>query len=179
MIINQSKKTSKSKEVKKTAIIQFEFTEYIIFVFQGDLSQFDILVKYKKGHLKIRTPKHIHWVVDILMKMQSDNKLTKSFLKQIQKCWNTSIALSSNNFNTLKLLIENGLKSFEIDKYASLDNYGEYPIEFLYVLMQLLVVQEKTNRADAYMFGKIIDELLEDDFDIFTIVSTAGYRGGK
>ena len=57
--------------------------------------------------------------------------------------------------------------------------FGEYDVEFLYVLMQLLSVQEKTNRADAYMFGKIIDELLEAERDIFKIVSTAGYNGRR
>ncbi len=55
--------------------------------------------------------------------------------------------------------------------------YGEYDVEFLYVLMELLAVQEKTNRADAYMFGSIIEQLLEVDRDIFKIVSTAGFRG--
>ena len=50
-------------------------------------------------------------------------------------------------------------------------------MEFLYVLMELLAVQEKTNRADAYMFGSIIEQLLEVDRDIFKIVSTAGFRG--
>ena len=60
-----------------------------------------------------------------------------------------------------------------------MNSYGEYDVEFLLVLMQLLAVQEKTNRADAYMFGKIIEELLEADTNIFKIVSTAGYGGRK
>lgn len=59
----------------KKAIIEFVFTDYIIFVFQGTLSQFDIVIKYKKDRKRIRTPKHIHWVVDILMKMQENERL--------------------------------------------------------------------------------------------------------
>ena len=50
---------------------------------------------------------------------------------------------------------------------------------FLYVLMELLAVQEKTNRKDAYMFGKIIEELLAVDKDIFAIISKAGMKGRK
>ena len=42
----------------KQAIIEFVFTDYIIFVFQGTLSQFDIVIKYKKDGKRIRTPKH-------------------------------------------------------------------------------------------------------------------------
>lgn len=163
----------------KKAIIEFVFTDYIIYVFQGNLSQFDIVIKYKKDRKRIRTPKHIHWVVDILMKMQGNEELTKKYLLAIQNCWNTCAPLSNNDFEALKNLIENGEKDIEIEQYFDLNAFGEYDVEFLYVLMELLAVQEKTNRADAYMFGKIIEELLEADRDIFKIISTAGFGGRK
>lgn len=163
----------------KKAIIEFVFTDYIIYVFQGNLSQFDIIIKYKKDRKRIRTPKHIHWVVDILMKMQGNEELTKKYLSAIQNCWNACVPLSNNDFETLKNLIENGEKDIEIEKYFDLNAFGEYDVEFLYVLMELLAVQEKTNRADAYMFGKIIEELLETDRDIFKIISTAGFGGRR
>ncbi len=163
----------------KKAIIEFVFTDYIIYVFQGNLSQFDIVIKYKKDGKRIRTPKHIHWVVDILMKMQGNEELTKKYLLAIQNCWNTCVPLSNNDFETLKDLIENGEKDIEIEQYFDLNAFGEYDVEFLYVLMELLAVQEKTNRADVYMFGKIIEELLEADRDIFKIISTAGFGGRR
>lgn len=163
----------------KKAIIEFVFTDYIIYVFQGNLSQFDIVIKYKKDGKRIRTPKHIHWVVDILMKMQGNEEVTKKYLFAIQNCWNNCVPLSNNDFETLKALIKNGEKDIEIEKYFYLNSFGEYDVEFLYVLMELLAVQEKTNREDAYMFGKIIEELLEADRDIFKIISTAGFGGRR
>ena len=163
----------------KKAIIEFVFTDYIIYVFQGNLSQFDIIIKYKKDGKRIRTPKHIHWVVDILMKMQGEEKLTKKYLLSIQHCWNTCVPLSNNDFDTLKAIIKNGEKAIKIEQFFHLNRYGEYDVEFLYVLMELLAIQEKTNRSDAYMFGDIIDELLEADMDIFKIISTAGFNGRK
>lgn len=163
----------------KKAIIEFVFADYIIFVFQGELSKFDIIVKYKKDGKRIRTPKHIHWVVDILMKMQADETLAKKYLTAIQNCWNNCAPLTDNNFYTLKALIENGENDIEIEQYFSLNAFGEYDVEFLYVLMELLAVQEKTNRADAYMFGKIIEELLKPDRDIFKIISAAGFGGRR
>ncbi len=54
---------------------------------------------------------------------------------------------------------------------------GEYPIDFVLILLLLLMIQEKTNRADAYMFKHILDELLKDNMDIFSIVSTSTFRG--
>lgn len=163
----------------KKAIIEFVFTDYIIYVFQGNLSQFDIVIKYKKDGKRIRTPKHIHWVVDILMKMQGNEELTKEYLLAIQNCWNTCVPLSNNDFDTLKDLIETGEKDIKIGQFFDLNVFGEYDVEFLYVLMELLAVQEKTNRADAYMFGKIIEELLETDRDIFKIIATAGFGGRR
>lgn len=160
---------------QKTAIIEFIFMEYIIYVFQGSLSQYDILIKYRKDGTRIRTPKHIHWVVDILMKMQGNETLTKQYLLAIQHCWNTCNPLPSNSYETLKTLIEDGEKAVDIAQYFPLNAFGEYDVEFLYVLMELLAVQEKTNRADAYMFGSIIEELLETDRDIFKIISIAGF----
>lgn len=163
----------------KKAIIEFVFTNYIIYVFQGALSQFDILIKYKKDGKRIRTPKHIHWVVDILMKMQGNESLTKHYLEAIQNCWNACVPLANNDFDTLKELIEDGEAEIDIERYFELNTFGEYDVEFLYVLMELLAVQEKTNRADAYMFGNIIEELLETERDIFKIISTAGFGGRR
>ncbi|MBQ7396458.1 MAG: hypothetical protein IJW08_07965 [Lentisphaeria bacterium] len=161
----------------KQAIIEFTFPDYIIYVFQGNLSQFDIVIKYRKDRKdgkRIRTPKHIHWVVDILMKIQGNEPLTKRYLKTIQDCWKTCAPLTNNDFNTLKALIEDGEEKIDIQQYFDLNEFGEYDVEFLYVLMELLAVQEKTNRTDAYMFGEIIGELLETERDIFKIISTAG-----
>ncbi|UQT46186.1 hypothetical protein M5E88_08670 [Akkermansia muciniphila] len=127
----------------KKAIIEFVFDDYIIYVFQGALSQFDIVIKYKKDGMRIRTPKHIHWVVDILMKMQGNEVLTKQYLEAIQNCWNTYVPLTNNNFDTLKVLIEKGENEINIAQYFPLNTFGEYNVEFLYVLMELLAVQEK------------------------------------
>ena len=162
------------------AIIEFDFENYTIYVFQGKLSLFDIVIKYrnyKAKRSKIRTPKHIHWVVDILMKMQKKNKLTQKYLTVIKKCWANCQPLTSNNYETLEQLIIQGMEEINIEEYKLLNKYGEYNIEFLYVLMVLLAVQEKTNNSNAYMFGTIIDELLIIEKDIFKIISTAGFNG--
>ena len=78
---------------------------------------------------------------------------------------------------TLITLIDNYIEMTDITKYKELDNYGEYSVEFLIVLMTMLMIQEKTNREDAYMFGKVLDSLLEDELDIFSIMSAAGFGG--
>lgn len=161
------------------SIIEFEFDNYTLFVFQGIISANDILIKYRKGDTRIRTPRHIHWAVDMLIKMQSETQLSRQFLGEVKEVWNNCSPLESNDFGTLKSLVELGNEKIDIDNYKKLNSYGEYPVDFLFVLMLLLSAQEKTNRNDAYMFGNIIDELLKSDYDIFRIVSTAGFTGRK
>ncbi|HHU21009.1 MAG TPA: hypothetical protein GXZ51_00995 [Acholeplasma sp.] len=164
---------------QQTAIIEFVINDYIIYVFQGTLSEFDIFVKYRKNNSRIRTPKHIHWVVDILMKMQQGRELTISFLKLIQNYWNTATGLAANDHRTLKAIINSEMGLEKMSQYSILNNYGEYSVEFLYVLMHLLILQEKTNRSDAYMFGNVLSKLLEDELDIFSIVSAADHTGRR
>lgn len=123
--------TQRIKNGTKQAIIEFIFTDYIIYVFQGTLSQFDIVIKYKKDGKLIRTLKHIHWVVDILMKMQGNETLTKQYLEAIQNCWNTCVHLTNNDYDTLKALIEDGEEEIDIKRYFDLNAFGEYDVEFL------------------------------------------------
>lgn len=177
MNTRQGNKTISINNERRKAIIEFDFDDYTLYVFQGTLSTFDIFLKYKKGSLRIRTPKHIHWAVDVLIKMQGQKRLTKKFLWKIKELWNSCAPLSQNDYDTLNSLVHNALVAITISDYTKLNNYGEYPVDFLFVLMLLLSVQEKTNRSDAYMFGSIIDELLETNHDIFRIVSKAGYTG--
>ena len=74
--------------------------------------------------------KDIHWVVDILMKMQGNETLTKQYLETIQSCWNTCVPLTNNDYNTLKVLIETGEEEIDIEKYFNLNTFGEYDVEW-------------------------------------------------
>ena len=44
---------------------------YILGIYKGSLSDFDILLRYRQKEggkwSRIRTPKHIHWAVDMLI----------------------------------------------------------------------------------------------------------------
>lgn len=176
MEIRRGSQTTFRKGITKTAIIEFVFENYILYVFQGEISEFDILIKYRKD-ARLRTPKHIHWVIDVLIKMQYKKELVRDFLYQMKDVWGSSTGLQDNSYEVLKRLIEDYATRTQMERFEELSQYGEYPIDFLFVLMELLSTQEKTNRADAYMFGQIIDELLEEDYDIFSIVSRAGFTG--
>ena len=63
--------------------------KYVLAVYKGSLSEFDLLLKYRQkdeskefGWSNIRTPKHIHWAVDVLLKMHSNEEETNKFLDE-------------------------------------------------------------------------------------------------
>lgn len=158
--------------------------KFIIGVYQGSISPFDILIKYRqrtnKGWSNIRTPKHIHWAVDILIKMHSDKEKTLEFLDFLLKMWENTKPIKSEEERSrllnLESLIEIGPEEFK--KFEALGKKGEYSIKLLILLARLLMLQEKTNLETAYMFKKLLNALKEGE-DIFKIVSIATHRGNK
>jgi len=75
---------------------------YIIYVFKGSLSPNDIVVQYSKDSGRARTPKHIHWVIDMLLKEQKNHNDVITFIKCMQKTWDEMVGLKSNDYITLK-----------------------------------------------------------------------------
>jgi len=51
---------------------------------RGHNPDHDILIKYQEDGKRVRTPKHIHWVIDILIKKEHNKELTMKFLKYLR-----------------------------------------------------------------------------------------------
>lgn len=75
---------------------------YTIYVFKGTLSKNDIVIKYSKFGKRMRTPKHIHWVIDMLLKEQKNHNDVISFIKCMQETWDEIVGLENNDYETLK-----------------------------------------------------------------------------
>lgn len=157
-------------------------SHFLVGIYQGALSKHDILIKYRQKinnkWSKIRTPKHIHWAVDIMIKMYSEPKTTKLFLDFLLNIWDETKGIKTNSDRKKILNIKNLLESNKKDiaRYDKLSNQGEYSINFLILLARLLMVQEKTNLETAYMFKKLLEKLRKNE-DIFSIISTATHNG--
>ena len=154
---------------------------YIIGIYQGSISDFDILIKYRQLEngewSRIRTPKHIHWAVDILIKHYSDIGTTDRLLDFFLELWNRTTPIKTEEERARLLRTDTLLEEVntEAAKYTALANHGEYSVKFLILLAKLLMVQEKKNINDAYMFKTLLEQLREHN-DIFRIVSTATYH---
>lgn len=174
----------KVKGIEPLATIEVNDT-YILGVYQGSLSNYDLLLRYRQkdkttklGWSRIRTPKHIHWAVDAIVKMHHNNNETKNFLNFLIDLWDNQIQpLKTDEERNLLLNIEE-LKmeaNIEANKYPLLANKGEYSIKFLYLIAKLLMIQEKTNLSTAYMFKNLLNAL-ESHKDIYKIVSIATHN---
>lgn len=155
---------------------------YIIAIYQGSLSKYDILIKYRQLEngkwSRVRTPKHIHWTVDMLIKLYQDEATTLKFLSKLQSMWDESKPITTQEeFDNID--IEKLYKEFELDinSFKTLNSKGEYSVGFLILLAKLLMVQEKTNRSDAYMFGNILEKLKSGNKELFSLISTATHNG--
>lgn len=154
---------------------------YILGIYKGTLSAFDILLRYrqKEGERwsRIRTPKHIHWAVDMLIKHYSEPHETDLLLDSLLNQWEQTVPLESKEAQEYLLSSERLLDDVndEAMKYDNLAGKGEYSVKFLILIAKLLMVQEKTNRHDAYMFKNLLEKLKEHR-NIFEIVSTATFH---
>lgn len=170
-----AKKMMKSKTLELIDAIQID-ENYIVAVYKGRLSDLDILIKYKEKKdnkwTRARTPKHIHWTVDMLIKQYNNTDDTQNLLSFLIRKWDEikSIANDTERDNILQ-----SIAKIRIPKQLKTLHYGIYSIKFLFMLAFLLMKQEKTNRNDAYMFKKLLISLKEQK-DLFEIISIATHH---
>ena len=152
----------------------------IIGVFEGDrgyVPEHDIIIKYQEKGKHVRTPKHIHWVIDLLIKKQHKPELTLKFMKYLREMYDKVEGFKSKedraNF-VLKETSKEKLKPFE-----ELNKYGEYKVEFIGHLIELMIKMEKNTPPEkpARVFRELMDAMIQEK-EIFVIVSKATQIGG-
>ena len=152
---------------------------FYVAIYQGSLSPFDVLIKYRQFEdgkwSRIRTPKHIHWAVDILIKQHMENNATERLIDSLIDLWDNTIQPIRSEEERARILDPATLLAevnAEASNYNALAGKGEYSVKFLLLLARLLMIQEKTNYEEAFMFRNLLEQLREHK-DIFKIVSTA------
>ncbi|MBU1024362.1 hypothetical protein KKB99_08790 [bacterium] len=147
----------------------------IIGVFEGSRGanpDHDILIKYKEPGKRLRTPKHIHWVIDLLVKKEHNKELALEFMRYLRDMYDRVQAFSSKEDRVrceLKETTEEKLMPFE-----ELNNYGEYTVEFIGHLIELMIKMEKNTPPEkpARVFKELMEAMI-DEKEIFAIVSKA------
>jgi len=139
---------------------------YEIYVDKGSKSINDFIVRYKQPGKRIRTPKHIHLAVDLCMKKTGDPRRMRKLLEDMKTV--VESLRPSRSFPPRFQIYTPELAR----KHRALNSYGEYPVEFLLAIFELIAIQEKTNYPEGVASKEFVDKLLSDS-DIFSIVSGA------
>lgn len=152
----------------------------IIWVFEGNRGanpNHDILIRYKEQGKRLRTPKHIHWVIDLLIKKEHNRELTLKFMKYLRGLYDTVGAFKSKKDRAkceLKETTPQKLKPFN-----KLNNYGEYKVDFIAHLIELMIRMEKNMPPEnpARVFKELMDAMIQEK-EIFVVVSKATQKRG-
>ncbi len=127
-----------------------------ISVYEGqkkDRSLFDFIVKYTEPLKRERTPKHIHLIVDLYLKWAGNKDLTLKLRDHVLSVFQKIQPVT--HFPPKFQVFTSG----DVDQFEGLNGFGEYDVEFVLAVSELLMIQEKTKD------------------DIFGVISAASFRG--
>ena len=140
-----------------------------IIVKRGTKSELDFIVKYNQPERRTRTPKHIHLIIDLYIKKCYNEQLTMSLIDHLIDIINR-IEPTQQFPPQLQIYSAEDVQEFE-----ELNNYGEYSIEFILVVFELIMIQEKTNYPNGTLNLKLFQRFRSNE-DIFSVVSAATFR---
>ena len=136
----------------------------------------DILIKYQEEGKRLRTPKHIHWVIDLLIKKEHNKELTLRFMNYLREMYDRVEAFKSKEDRALCFIKET--TSSKLKEFEELNKYGEYKVDFIGHLIELMIKMEKNTPPDkpAKVFKELMDAMIHEK-EIFVIVSKATQIG--
>ncbi len=170
----------KRKGKEHTAIKEIKLNDgTIIGVFEGSRGanpDHDILIKYQENGKRLRTPKHIHWVIDLLIKKEHNKELALKFMRYLRDMYDKVEAFKSKEDRQkceLKQTTHEKLKEFQ-----ELNKYGEYKVDFIGHLIELMIKMEKNTPPEkpARVFRELMDAMIQEK-EIFVVVSKATQIG--
>jgi len=140
-----------------------------ILIIPGKKSEKDFIVKYQQPGKRIRTPKHIHLIIDLFLKKAFNRELTLSlvenFLDILSKLYPAQEYPPTFQYFSKE----------KFERFNKLNGYGEYSVEFIAAIFELIMIQEKTNYPNGKMNKNLFLAFLNEK-DIHSIVSTATFR---
>jgi hypothetical protein len=143
---------------------------------RGANSDHDILIKYQETGKRLRTPKHIHWVIDLLIKKEHNRELTLKFMKYLRDMYDRVEPFKSKEDRKNCELKET--TTAKLKPFQELNKYGEYKVDFIGHLIELMIKMEKNTPLEkpARVFRELMDAMIQEK-EIFVVVSKATQIG--
>jgi len=144
-----------------------------VVIYQGSRGanpDLDFIVKYKAPNKRLRTPSHTHWIVDLIIKSKFAPEDLCSFVKEWIEIYDVIEPFKNLEERASYQLI---YKDYFSQKYFTIDNLGEFSVEFVSTLIELFIRCEKQT-PDAFMFKNLlilISDYCQDKKDFYQVVS--------
>ncbi len=132
-------------------------------------SPYDFKVHYREPGKRVRTPKHIHLIIDLYIKLAKNEELTMKLVDHIINNIILKLKPATKFPPELQVFNPEQIKQFE-----ELNQYGEYSVEFILVVGELIMIQEKTNYPNGTMNLRLFRKFRNKE-DIFSVVSAATF----
>ena len=140
-------------------------TGVIIYVSQGSKSPHDFVVRYREPGKRQRTPKHIHFIIDLYLKRKGNRELTQRLVEHFVNQVIGQVQPSLSSPPSLQVF-----SPIHTSHFQPLNAHGEYSVEFILVATELIMIQEKTNYPHGNMNLKLFQRFLSEA-DIFILNS--------
>ena len=142
-----------------------------IYVEPGKKSRHDFRVRFRGPLRRLRTPKHVHLVVELYVKQAFDKDLTLRLRDHLLDLF-ARVQPITNFPPALQIFDPSAVTPF-----LRLNEVGEFSVEFFLVVNELIFIQEKTN----YPAGSETQRLYRDFTlkDRFSVIGGASWRGRR
>lgn len=157
------------KKIEKTYTLYKTEKGVEVLVSRGSKSKNDFRVHYREPGRRIRTPKHIHWTIDLYIKREHERELTNKLVDSLIDI--TKQLSPSEKFPPDFQFFT----KMDLEQFKPLDKYGDYTSDFLVATIELIMIQEKTNYPVGVMNLQLL-EAFRQNKGIFEVVSRATFR---
>lgn len=159
------------KHTREDDIVYITKSQVQIGVYPGKKPQspYDFVVKFREPNKRERTPAHVHLIVEMYVKHAFNPQLTFKLRNHILEMFSQIQPI--NYFPPILQFF----KPEHVEPFKELDRVGEFPVEFILVVTELLAIQEKTN----YPKGSLTERLYQNFGvkDRFSVIQKAIFRG--
>jgi hypothetical protein len=142
------------KRVQEDDLVYTTKTNVQVGVYPGRKveSPHDFIVKFREPNKRERTPAHVHLIVEMYVKHAHSPLLTLELKDHILMMLSQIKPINSfpPNFQFFK--------PEHVEPFKELDKVGEFTVEFMLAVTELMAIQEKTN----YPQGSLTESLYKD-----------------
>ncbi len=139
-----------------------------IHVEPGIKSKYDFKVRFLEPGKKMRTPTHVHPIVELYVKQAFNRTLTNQLVTHL---------LAVNQRLQPITQFPPTFQVFKLEHaapFAPLDAVGEFSAEFLLAVSELIFIQEKTNYPQGSLTQRLYQDFLTKDR--FSVVHQATWK---